>query len=314
MKVLFVCDPGEAQFVPAIAKHVSKSAEVREDYTNDGSRIIEDIQWADIVWLEWAGPHAITITNHDTLLDNKKVIIRLHSSEAVNGYLECVKWSRINSIVFVAQHIMDIAMEKIVQFPHMLYPYLIPNSIDLDEWKFHEREDWYPDIAWAPGTIRSIKGPILAMQCMIELYKHSPGWKLHVAGTWAEERDRIYFEHMVKDWALEENIVMYGFVKGIQEWYRNMSFIASFSSWEGNPVAIMEAMATGLRPVIHNFKGSTDQYLDEWVWDTPSEFIGQLIQPVGDPIQYRDYVRENWNAEELMKSIDQVFCDIMETL
>jgi glycosyltransferase involved in cell wall biosynthesis len=318
MKVAFICAPGEAQFIPGIAKHVGMSVttEVKEVYSNDGQEVLDAVRWADVVWIEWAATHAILMTQHASMLDGKKVIVRLHSGEAVNGYLLDVNWSRVDSVVFVAKHIMDISLEKIKALTEegkrQPLPYFIPNHIDLDEWKFNDEEGWSPDIAWAPGLIRSLKGPMLMVQAMSGLVRIGKGWKLHVAGNWADERDRLYVEHIIRELNLQDNIIFYGYVKGMQEWYKNMSYIVSFSSWEGNPVSILEAMSTGLKPLIHNFLGSLDQYRKEWIWNDVPEFIGQLHQGVGDPMLYRKHVQENNDYNDRMKDIDQVFSDIME--
>ena len=68
-----------------------------------------DIEWADIIWFEWADVLAVSLTNHPKgILNNKHVICRLHSGESFTSLPKQINWGLVDNVIFVAEHIRDI--------------------------------------------------------------------------------------------------------------------------------------------------------------------------------------------------------------
>ena len=70
------------------------------------------ITWADVVWFEFAAEAAIWGT-HDMNIQYKKVIVRLHSYECLNGYIPHIEWSVVDHLMFVAHHVKDLTMRSL---------------------------------------------------------------------------------------------------------------------------------------------------------------------------------------------------------
>lgn len=300
-----LCLPGLQSFLKDIVGHLASRFTVRTCYSTDPQEILKTIQWADVVWLEWANELAIGITKNPHLLDGKRVICRLHSYEAFENYLEKIDWCKIDDLVFVASHIQEIAIDR---FPALAGQvkriHIIPNGIDMDRFGFSRRNRGHR-LAFI-GDINYKKGPMLLLHAFRELVQVDDRYTLHVAGRLQNARYALYFSQMMKEMKLDANIQWCGWVDDVQNWLRDKQYVVCSSVLEGHPVGIMEAMACGLKPVIHNFVGARRIYPDGFLWNTIPEFIEQVTSESYDSNTYRDYIETNYSLKSQLKKIDRL--------
>ena len=131
--IAVLCLPGLESFLPAIVEHLGKKHFVRTCYSKSLQEMEELIAWADLVILEWANELAIELTQHSKMLEEKRVIIRLHSYEALSGFPQKVRWSVVDSLVFVCNHIRDLVLKQLPGLANSeLNPpeiFVIPNGV-----------------------------------------------------------------------------------------------------------------------------------------------------------------------------------------
>jgi glycosyltransferase involved in cell wall biosynthesis len=82
-------------------------------------------------------------------------------------------------------------------------------------------------------------------------------------------------------------------------WWEQCSYCLSTSLSEGNPNNVIEAMAKGIKPIIHNWPGAKDQFQD--TFDTVEQALGQFAGDYNSE-QYRDWISKNYS----LKNIDKV--------
>ena len=128
-RVCVLCLPGLETFLPPIIEHLKKTYSVRTYYGKALFEIKSLIEWADIVWIEWCNELAIEATNKIPALVDKKVIIRLHSYEALANYVQVVKWSVVDSLIFVAEHIRDIVCQYLPKLSDLVDIYVVHNGV-----------------------------------------------------------------------------------------------------------------------------------------------------------------------------------------
>ena len=124
--IAVLCLPGLESFLPAIVEHLSKKHFVRICYSKSLQEMEELIAWADLIWVEWANELAIELTQKSKVLAEKQVILRIHSYEVLSGFLQHIVWSKISAIIFVAEHIKNLALK---QLPGLANPELDPPEI-----------------------------------------------------------------------------------------------------------------------------------------------------------------------------------------
>jgi hypothetical protein len=111
-----LCFSGLESFIKPIVTHFEDDYAVRTCYSNSLPELGSVVDWADLVWIEWCNELAIELTNKLHVLEQKKVIIRLHSYEALSGYVRTVNWNVVDHLVFVAEHIREIVLRS---FPNL---------------------------------------------------------------------------------------------------------------------------------------------------------------------------------------------------
>jgi hypothetical protein len=65
---------------------------------------------------------------------------------------------------------------------------------------------------------------------------------------------------------------------------------------------ILEAAATGCRPLIHRYPGAKYQWPKEWVWDNLDELIAMYEEPY-KPEEYRDYIVEHYDYRKTYEPV-----------
>ena len=318
-KIVFVCLPGLQAFLSDIvfSLQVEGGYDVRLCLSKDMKEISESIAWADIVWLEWANEVAIAVTRHQHLLNGKDVVCRLHSYEAFAGYALEIDWSKVNSLVFVAEHIRDFVFKQFAalgrQIPDFA-TYVVPNGVDLGRFELPKDKTGGFNLAFL-GDINYKKGPMLLLHAFQRLHAADSRYHLHIAGNFQDARYALYFSQMLGELGIGENVHTYGRVPhdSVQEWLLDKQYILCTSVLEGHPVGLMEAMACGLKPIIHTFVGAKDLYPDEYLWSTVDEFVDMILHAPGEKMdseQYRRYVAATYSLPRQMEQIRNVLEDL----
>ncbi len=304
LKITFICPPGQESFLQDIIRYFGTRHEVRTCCTNTESEVLSDIEWADIIWFEWADVLAVSLTNHPKgILNDKYVICRLHSGESFTNLPKQINWSVVDNVIFVAEHIRNIN-ELLTPVIKSTTISIIPNGINLDNWKFRTREKGF-DIAYV-GSINYKKGSIFLPHLLNAVYNVDKRYRLHVAGEIQDPRYSFYFKQMVKDMGLSNSFLMYGKVDDIDTWLEDKNYIISASLLESQQLGICEAMAKGIKPVIHNFVGARSIYPEKYIWNSIPDFV-RLVQEVDyDSREYRDFIGDTFSLEKQLGSIDEV--------
>lgn len=303
-RIAIVCLPGLESFLTDIVDHLRENHDVRTCYSTSGEELIEAIKWADTVWIEWANELAVKLTNELPLLEDKRTICRLHSYEAFAGYASAINWDRVDDLIFVADHIRDQVLRQAPQAAHSTRTHVVPNGIDLERFPLTERTRG-KNLAFV-GDINYKKGPMLLLHAFSELVRQDPEYRLSVAGRIQDQRYRLYFDQMLKEMGLQRQVRFDGWVDDIAAWLEDKQYLVSTSVLEGHPVGIMEGMARGLKPVIHNFVGARQIYDDRFIWNTIPEFVQMILADEYDSISYRAFIEERFTLARQLGQIDNI--------
>jgi glycosyltransferase involved in cell wall biosynthesis len=308
-KIAVLCLPGLESFLKDIVDFLKTGHDVRVCYSTTGRDIESAIMWSDIVWLEWANELTIKLTSHPTLLEGKRVICRLHSYEALAGFATKINWKNICDLIFVAGHIKDIVLQQVPSLPDIVGNiHVVPNGIDMNKFSFKDRSRGR-NLAYI-GHINFKKGPMLLLHAFRELVQKDDKYRLFVAGDFQDARYQLYFDQMIKEMGLEDNIRFDGWVKDINSWLEDKQYIVCTSVLEGHPFGIMEAMARGLKPLIHNFVGARGIYPKKYIWNTIPEFINMATEDNYDSMEYRKFIETNYNLEIQLERINRIISGV----
>lgn len=261
-------------------------------------------QWADIIWVEWCTDAAMLVSNMWASDGGRraKIIIRLHRWEAYTDWINHVKWSNVEKLLVVPNPYTLKQLEplnlgdKIINFP---------NAVNMERWEFADPQPG-KKIAYV-GSLNLKKNIPFLLQCMKNLLDIDAEYKLYCAGAWQDQVVKNYVEHMIDVLGIANNVFFEGHQEDVQNWLKDKQYIVCPSLVEGHPVAVMEGMAMGLKPLIHNFPGADSFFIQKWLFDVPREFSQDVTCFQFDPKDYRDYIDFNYPFAKQAQQIEAIF-------
>lgn len=287
-------------FLRDIITHLEKKYEVKKFDGANLSDIASLMRWSDLSWFEWCDALAV----HGSKLPKySKTICRLHRYEIFTDMPEKVNWKNIDHLVCVLDIFGDIAKEKL----NLTIPVsIIRNGVNFSKYTIPPDKKYGKKIAYV-GYIKKPKGPELLLQCFKKIHEYDPEYTFHIAGKIVDPEIEIYFDHMIK----EMNIPVYneGWVSDVPAWLEDKSCIISSSISESFMYAIVEGIACGVMPLVHNWPGSEQIYPGECLFLTADECLDHVkryesIDRHKKAIQLRDYMQERFSVEKQINEID----------
>jgi glycosyltransferase involved in cell wall biosynthesis len=141
------------------------------------------------------------------------------------------------------------------------------------------------------------------LQCLARAAKTDPETRFHFAGRLENVRFVTYFIHLVKEMGLGNAVKAYPTPSSTAEFLKPMNYCVSTNLWEGSPVSLFEAMACGIKPLVHRWKGALDFFPKEWTFASVAEFEQMAKSRDYTPQVYRDYVAAHFDARTQAASV-----------
>jgi len=263
----------------------------------------EDIKrlmsWADVVWLEWANQISAACSNEEKR-EGQKYIIRTHSYEVLNGLVGQVNWKNIDKAIFVADHMLETA-QKMVEIPDAV---VIHNGLkNAEKFTPKERGEGF-NIAFM-GNMNYKKNPEMILQIMVKLAEIDDRYKFFWAGKYDDLRTMLYMENLIKELGLEDKVTFEPWQDDVNAWLEDKDYYLSTSILETYGMSIVEAMAKGIKPVIHNFYGAKEYYPEEYLFNTIDEAVEMITDDIYDSEAYINFAREK-SFQKQMAQFEEV--------
>lgn len=306
-RIVFFVRQGMDNFLGDIIRGLSEDYFVRKMIVSDFSQIDKGMEWADVCWFEWCD-ELVIYGSSLPLARVKKIICRLHRYEVFTGYPGKVTWENVDKLVIVTRHLEDIIRTNWPDIPDRVEITVIENGVDIGRYAFKERSKGF-NLAMV-GYIHSRKNPVLALQVMKKLVDIDKRYKLYVAGTFQEQPVQMYWDYQVRRMGLDGNVIFEGWQKDISSWLEDKNYLISASIHESFGYAIAEAMARGIKPVIHDFLHADEIWPEEYLFNTVDEAVGAILSDDYDSHRYRDFIVKNYPLEKQLdktrKLIDEM--------
>jgi glycosyltransferase involved in cell wall biosynthesis len=302
LKIAFIIQDGMDRFVRDLESHFqAQGHEVRRMDRFDPAHAQQLLEWADLAWLEWCLSDAITITQRSW---NCRIVIRLHSLEALHDAPKSINWANVDDLIFVAPHIRDMALEQAPDLTSSTNVHVIPIGVDLERCTYKKRRPGFHLASL--GYINYKKGPMLLLHCFERIFSRDKRYHLHLAGTIQNRRYSYYFKQMATEMGMGDNLHLHGWVEDVDSFLDGMHYLVVTSPLESGHMGVREAMARGIKPLIHNFYGARRLYPDEYIFNTIGEFTNQVMSPQYDSQAYRSFIENNYAMKDYLARIDRL--------
>ncbi|MFT5144799.1 MAG: glycosyltransferase involved in cell wall biosynthesis, partial [Thalassolituus oleivorans] len=300
LRVAFLVSKGLDQFLDDIIRDLTPYMDARKFVVATKDEISEAMAWADLCWFEWCNDPLVWASRQD-MARQKSIICRLHRYEAFTDLPLRVQWDNVDSLVVVAEHLAGIVCEAIPGLAQRTDILHIPNGVDMSRYELLERSPGF-DLALI-GYLHGRKNPQMALQIMHQLVAADPRYRLHVAGKFQDPALELYWNHQIKQLGLSDNVIMYEWQSDIAAFLEDKSYILSTSLHESFGYSIAEAMARGIKPVVHNFPHASDMWAPEILFNSTSEAVAMIRSADYDSTAYRAFIQEHYSLESQVDHI-----------
>lgn len=309
-RIAIFCIRGHDNFVQPIVRHLSKEHDVRFSYGDIYAEVLDNCAWADIVWMEWADELAVSMTNASGLLHEKHVILHCHSYEILTGVVERINWGEVDQVICPSDYIADMLKEVAPAAKIVSQFHAVPTGIDLAKFPLLNQPGRVRNQLAVVAHLSDKKGIMLLLQSFAALVEIDGNYDftLHIAGDWQSSRYENYFNHFIQQMGLSDRVKHYGWVDhtNMQEWLADKDFIICTSPFESQGVGIMEAMASGIQPVVHFFPGADLLFPESCLWLTTTQFTRLICEDNHSPEQYREHIATNYEMRTQLEKIDRL--------
>jgi tetratricopeptide (TPR) repeat protein len=305
-KVAFFCGGDGMTFLDEIFEFTKQRFEARLFEGRTTEELYEMMKWSDISWFEWCTNLAVLGSRQPKVCKN---IIRLHRYEAYEQWPQLVNWTNIDALVTVGNSFVKDALLRRVPYIESQTPIsIIPNGVNLEKFAFTDRSRG-KNIAFL-SNLRMVKNPAFILQCMQKLHYIDSEYRLFFGGMFQDETLEQYLRHMVGVLDLRDVVFFDGRQEDVGSWLKDKHYIVSTSLIESQGMGLVEAMACGLKPVIHNFPGADQIYPSEFLFNIAEEFCEHILSAQYEPQIYRRFVEENYALKNQLPKINNIFTQL----
>ncbi len=303
-KIAFLCGlSGDVKFLTDIYEFTESRYSVQLSGNQSIEQMYELMKANDIAWFEWCTDVAVEASKLPKVCRN---IVRLHRFEAYQNWPSQVRWENIDTLITVGNSfVKDALLKQVPDIESRTRVVTIPNGVNLDKFKFIERQPG-KNLACV-GYLNMRKNAVLLLQCMQKLHYIDPEYKLFFAGTFQDPMLEQYIRHIVQVLELTDVVFFDGWQEDINSWLENKHYIVSASIAESQGMGLLEGMACGLKPVIHNFPGASQIFPSEFLFNISEEFCEQILSDIYEPRKCRRFVEENYSLKEQLRKINEIF-------
>jgi len=254
------------------------------------------IQNYDKLLTHWADKYAIILSDPEINTKPLYVIIRSYEIFSAEGWsdLGVINWKNVKKTFMLNEahyHPFSCRVQGVK-------PVFIKNGVDLEEWQLNDITRCRDKIAWI-CDVNEKKGVELVVQAISELTKINPDITLEHIGRNQDIRRWYYLEqvmpHLNTKWY---NVGFKNDHNFVKDFLADKKFIISTSIAEGNPMNIIEAMATGVIPLVHNWPGAEIQFPKECIWttfDQLRDIYQKLDQDTGTYARMRKWAEKHYD-------------------
>jgi len=305
-KIAFFCGGDGMTFLNDIFEFLQQRFEVRLFEGKTEEQLYELMQWSDISWFEWCTDLAVIGSKGPKQCE---IIIRLHRYEAYGLWPQQINWNNVDTLITVGNSfVRDILSRNVPGIENQTSIVTIPNGVNLDKFAFTERPR-RKNIAFL-CNIRAVKNPAMVLQCMQKLHFIDPEYRLFFAGQFQDTAIEQYVRYMVDALGLRDVVIFDGWQEDVCSWLRDKSYIVSTSYIESQGMGLLEAMACGLKPVIHNFPGAGELFPPDYLFNIAEEFCDRILSDSYGPQKYRRFVEDKYSQKEQLARINNILSQI----
>jgi hypothetical protein len=244
------------------------------------------LEWCDIAWFDGCDGVVEQICR---LKNRCKVVVRAGNDEVYEGRVKVLNWDNVDVVVLGANpSIKKAFLDSVGNRGERSRYVTMDYGVNIEGIMFKDRERGKNIACVCDLSLRS--NPMFLLHCMQKLHYLDPGYRLHVAGQFADSTTERYVNHIAETLGLSEVVMFEGRIDDLSEWFSDKHYIVWTGMGGEGLGGILKGMASGLKPLVHNFPGSCELLDSQFVFNLSEDFCSQVMSDSYEPKRYRDFV------------------------
>ncbi len=282
---------------------------------HDEERSRELLANADTVFCEWTLGNAVWFANE--VRPGQRLVCRLHSQELRGPYLPRLRSERIDALIFVADHIADLAHRDFSLARDTSV--VIPNYVDIAALGGVPKR---PDARWnlgLVGMVPQMKRLDLALDLLRLLRSDDNRYALFVKGRraqdypWMANRPEELAYYQGQDLRIAEDPLLRGAVtfdpqgEDMPQWYAKIGTALSLSDFESFHMTLPDGAASGAVPSSLAWNGADRLYPVRWLHAGVEAMAASIISTNSSAERWaqeasaaQEYVAEHFGQDEVL--------------
>ena len=270
--------------------------------------LAQQMNQVDVAWFEWGTGPIIPASRTKRPIP---VICRIHRYEVYTKAPRQVAWKNVDCLVLISDHIKQTFHDLHSWIPETRIE-IVPNAIPVDDYPFDSYRKNNFNLGFL-GRLHYVKNPMLLIHIFNKIVEADSRYQLHIAGEEQHSEVSQYIVYQAQQLGFDQNIHIYGKLGAddVRSFLSQCSTILSTSVIEGHPVGVMEAMASGCKPVIHDYPGARVLFDADFLFNSIDQAVNLVLKAPYEPKRYRRYIKERYNLPDQVRRVTGILDDLV---
>jgi glycosyltransferase involved in cell wall biosynthesis len=278
--------------------------EYHRDHVADGMEPL--VEWSDIAWFDGGGEMVVEASR---LPRTGKTIVSLRRSDVRGDWVKEVRWEQVDILVQIGSSAVEEALlERVPDLRTRTRLVVIPNGMNLARYVYRQRTRG-KHLA-CMGCLSMEANPAFLLQCMQKLHYIDADYRLFFSGRFESPVLEQYVRHMVQTLGLSDAVLFEPYPSDLNGWLADKHFIVSSGIGESQVEPLVAGMASGLKPVAHNFPGAETLLPSACLFNIAEEFCERVVCQDYDPAAYRRFVEDRYPIAEQLRQVNSILMQL----
>jgi glycosyltransferase involved in cell wall biosynthesis len=236
-------------------------------------------------------------------------VVCVHRCEEAAELLRHIQWENVDMLVTVGSSFVEqIVLRLVPDIHHRTRVVNISQGVDLDRFRFVGRPRGKNLVCMDRLDARN--NQMFLLQCMQKLHYIDSGYKLFFAGGFHQVVLEQYLRHITDALELKDVVFFCAQQGDLECWLQDKHYVVSADTGGGQGTEVLEAMAYGLKPVVHNFPSAGEIFQPEFIFNISEQFCEQILSDRYEPARYRKFVEERYPLKRQLEKVNEIFVQL----
>ncbi len=306
-KLAIIAVEGDQHGVYDLAHALVPYAAVRLFICRELEDMDEAVAWADACWFEGAS-ELLRIASEDPVTSAKPIVCRMLGDEVFSPMPISIDWTAVNHLIVKQPYQRNLLVEMVPGLTLTTRVHVLPEAIDVSRYPMQARQKGFR-IA-AIGPIYGHSNPGLMLQILARLVQQHSFYHLHIAGRFQDPAVRLYWQNTVQRLGLTDHVHLEGPQEDLSAWLADKDYLLCTSLHERTGSAIPEAMACGIKPVVHFHPFAETIWPEEMLFTSIDEALSMITTEQYTSNAYHSFVHEMYHLDGLVTKLRPILAGL----